>query len=826
VAGTTPFTIQPVRNYAPDGVGDAYLLGPEGSTFAAPVKITFRGLSAADVGRLQVASQQVDPQEALGYWVRAPAGDVVRDAAAGTISVAARHFSSWSLTDAPVRNAARDLAGSFTIVSTTDIPATATAGPPTPATLTFAGEDPAAVYYVLSGTVTLSTPVTWRGATCDVAAPETPALAIRENIAEARNATGTKPRQLWWGTSGHWNLSCGGAPTLLTMAFDTVGINYLGCTRPDAAAIATQVMGPDRLAGSYAIDCGGGRGVTASWDFLNAVCGQACGTSTNPCIPQTWDCSSGNRSCVTGAPLADGTPCGDGQTCNAGQCVSSGALSGTRVASWWPDAGAPIAAAPFDAATATVQALIPDGLGGWTVYPPPPAPPASLTSTGCPGSSPCFSIAGVPAGTRLVVLRDGSGVVHAVETAATALDLGYDLLGRANAVPASPPPSPGTPVTFDLSGLEAWAAGDELQIASSNADVWDVLVPRLPPKPAFDFGIGDVAGQAEEDWGAPNASAAPLNLLAASDLLYVHQLGARTDTSGVSYQAATAWASLTGTALTNGAAASLAPLVLSPTANPGITVSGAWSLSGFEAQGPLMNPSATTDANAHALVVSATPHLVTAPVLAPGPVPRGTPALLAAHLPAGAPEPTLGALTYGRFLDPLWNEWIGVAFTVHVSMTAAGASTALDEAVSVGWRQPTSVALPAAFAPVLTPVQGLTLTSSTGTAASAFGPRTGVGTTPSLSWMAPATGTPTSYLVEVLRLYANGARSAAAPVASFYTAGTATRVAIPPGVLAAGNVYYARVTARSTTPDPFATAPLRRMNIGAWASSLTGTFTP
>ena len=47
------------------------------------------------------------------------------------------------------------------------------------------------------------------------------------------------------------------------------------------------------------------------------------------------------------------------------------------------------------------------------------------------------SIAGVPAGSYLLVLKDGGGVSHVVETTSNAVDLGYDVLGRPDAVPAT-----------------------------------------------------------------------------------------------------------------------------------------------------------------------------------------------------------------------------------------------------------------------------------------------------------------------------------------------------------------------------------------------------
>jgi hypothetical protein len=61
-------------------------------------------------------------------------------------------------------------------------------------------------------------------------------------------------------------------------------------------------------------------------------------------------------------------------------------------------------------------------------------------------------------------------------------------------------------------------------------------------------------------------------------------------------------------------------------------------------------------------------------------------------------------------------------------------------------------------------------------------------------------------------------------VATFLTGGTT--VAVPTGVLTANATYYARVTARSIAADPWANAPFRRVVVGDWAQTVTGTFTP
>jgi hypothetical protein len=215
------------------------------------------------------------------------------------------------------------------------------------------------------------------------------------------------------------------------------------------------------------------------------------------------------------------------------------------------------------------------------------------------------------------------------------------------------------------------------------------------------------------------------------------------------------------------------------------------------------------------LTVGASPF----PVGLAGPVPQGSPALLSVQLAKGtSPDPTLGPLGYGQFLDAtLWNEWRGVDFTAHVGYTAPSATTPLDVTVSVGRRE----AMPPATAltPTLTPVQAPTINGL-----SAFSTLTGVTTSPVLAWTAPLVGTPSSYQVEVYRLDAVAGASVGTLVATWQTG--ATSIAFPPGVLTAGATYYARITANSIAADPFSTAPFRRVVAAAYASTLTGTWSP
>lgn len=307
LAGET-VRVQQVTNTAPGGVGGAYRLEPEGRSFAAPVRLTFKVEPGPALEELSVAWQ-----EGQGYWLRVPASELVRDAVKRTITVNTRHFSGWTLVTGPT---ARDLHGTFTLDSSLDVPFVGVTGV---ADFTFAGEDPDVAFYLLAGSLTLPSPLAVGASSCVPAAPETPSLALRTNVAELRRA----PAAFLWGVSGHWNLECtgpsGSSAELLLTAFDTQGIGASGCNRGYDGGV---VLGPDRVRGTYVIDCGSRGLATASWSFDSNSCGTACPASL-PCHTAAISCGSGTGTCVDVGLVPDGEPggCPSPQTCLGGACA-------------------------------------------------------------------------------------------------------------------------------------------------------------------------------------------------------------------------------------------------------------------------------------------------------------------------------------------------------------------------------------------------------------------------------------------------------------------------------------------------------------------------
>jgi hypothetical protein len=517
----------------------------------------------------------------------------------------------------------------------------------------------------------------------------------------------------------------------------------------------------------------------------------------------TLECGSGTPACTDRTILADGTSCGSGLTCNAGTCVASRTVAATRTVTYWPDVGAEVPVAPADAAASTAAALVPDGLGGWSSY------PGTVDALGA------VSIPSVPAEFFWLRFQQPGGPSTYLDTAAlTSVDLGYDRLGRSTAAPVTAP----TAITFGvtLPAGVAWPASnaDQLQVSSSNADVWDRLSPAS-------LAVDRLSGTWVDDWFTSNAAGVALNRVLAGDSFTVYHLVSQTDpTSGRGYLAA-GGRSTSGTLDITSGQPQTVTLALDTAGLASSTLaSGAWSVSAFEALRPAMNLPAGSGAT-HSLLVGASVGTLTGN----GPVPRAPPTLFTMTVPGETtPDPVLGtALTYNRVLDTaLWNEWREVDFTGSVSFTTPGASGTFTETVSVGRREAMPASTP--LAPTLTPVRNLIVRATTGLESSASATVTGVGLTPTLLWTAPLTGVATSYTVEVFRLGLDGSASTSTKVATFVTA--SPQVAIPTGVLIAGSAHYVRVTARAIASDPWANAPFRRVVLGAWAATLSGTLTP
>lgn len=301
VSAPTAFSIQEITNTAPGGVGSAYRIEPHGAALAAAATLVFHLVPPpASLHALAVATQ-----ESQGFWIRHRV--VARDVAASTIAATVEHFSDWAVQTASTD---RDLRGSFTIDSTIGLPFTATGE----TLLDFAGEDARAAYYLQSGTISAPLLVPSGAGSCT---PDVPTHDLFTNVAEIVN----EPLAFNWGVSGHWPLTCTSStgtsyPDFISTAFDTYGINLLGCAR---RYVGTPTITASAVQGEYTIDCGVQGSVTASWNLAACAAGGAC-VSSDPCRTATISCDTGLPVCTDTGTAPDGTSCGTDQVCSGGVC--------------------------------------------------------------------------------------------------------------------------------------------------------------------------------------------------------------------------------------------------------------------------------------------------------------------------------------------------------------------------------------------------------------------------------------------------------------------------------------------------------------------------
>jgi hypothetical protein len=421
---------------------------------------------------------------------------------------------------------------------------------------------------------------------------------------------------------------------------------------------------------------------------------------------------------------------------------------------------------------------------------------STLLSGVLDASNGAFHIDGVPEGTYLLEFINAYGLHHFFETDAASVDLGWNTLGRPDVTTTSV----ATQTTFQLDGLEPTGTVDAIEMTSSNAGVLEVLanVGGVP--------VGVESFSASFDW-----STRPTHLVDGTrgDTTFVHQLCSRTDAaSGLPYNVAATWGQLpAGFAVTSGVAQTV-EVAMAPAPQTGL-LSTRFSPSLFEALVSEWPPGA--QALEHYVNVDVRPSSLEG---FPEP-PDGSTDLLALEAPAGTANAEL-ALSYGQFFPPLWKEYARFAMAGQLLFPWEGGSITYQARISSSVPMD---ALPAVAGPIVSPPRAVLvngLDKSTDMSA--------VGTTPTISWSAPLTGTPNSYLVSVLQLVRNGNSLAFLFAADFVLHSTSVKV--PPGLLKTGNQYVVYIAATVEPEADFASAPFRRSIPTAYAETASAPFAP
>lgn len=435
---------------------------------------------------------------------------------------------------------------------------------------------------------------------------------------------------------------------------------------------------------------------------------------------------------------------------------------------------------PLDLSFDTVEALAPDGSGGFERI--------AATSRRSDGT---YLINAVPEGAHWVRINNTY-----VWTPASFINWGTDAFGRIDSEAAANP----TPLTINASNLATWQANDRL--------AWTVpmqgtsfALPLTSPSIRNTPVTGDTAlGDFVLDFGPDPTGAIFIPLLSAAkgDQAYLNQLGTA---PGNDYRTLVRSLVLPALTQTDGAATTVNSGFLDIASSSTLRLK--WERPAFASRAGEVNPTAVGTSSVLALSTSA---------LAPDyGVPSDAFSLLEFNT-FGSSSLDFGRVHYG---NPFPADWAQIIESYHgftVRYMAPGATVALPverflygvDLVPTASADP-SLTLRPRMSPVLSPqVNGRSL----------FTNQLAVGASPRFTWQVPAVGTPDRYLVTLRRLFASGPRSESRTVGRFYTSDTTMDV--PPGVLQPGEVYFLTISAiaagspvnepaRSQLPYSFAT---------------------
>lgn len=414
-----------------------------------------------------------------------------------------------------------------------------------------------------------------------------------------------------------------------------------------------------------------------------------------------------------------------------------------------------------------------------------------------------------------------------------------------------------TYITMNLTGMSPWAVGDSLQIVSPNT----ALVMGGPENEFASYpAAGDTAVRGQTlNW---RTAFAPVIDAAKGDSTIVTQL-VSTGAGSRRYSAIARAGTAHGFTVHDGHPGTLAA-VLSPVAADRELTLG-WKGRAFAALAGDVGPGARAAA-AGTVAISALPDVLARNNAYYATYYTGLPNLVSfAPLP-GASDVDV-AVRYGNpfaTLGARWTELVTVVYSYIVPITTdAGVTTMPARAVVA---MPVDALEAGSLAPAISPVRNVQINQQ------AFDSgRTGVGPSPTISWQAPAIGTPTTYVVSLGEVGGKGAlRGSARPnevgssgafapnevgstgafranevgsngafapnevgsTGAFgaQTAGTfvtkSTSLEIPRGSLIAGTTYVVMITAIAAPSADLTKQPYVATLPFASADHITATFTP
>jgi hypothetical protein len=347
-------------------------------------------------------------------------------------------------------------------------------------------------------------------------------------------------------------------------------------------------------------------------------------------------------------------------------------------------------------------------------------------------------------------------------------------------------PTSRTSVAFDISGLGAWQRGDSLQIVSPNAGM-TMEGPENVLSAYPSIGSTTISGQSF-DW---KANFAPIIDSTRGDTTWITQMVANRTADAKTYYTTLGRAGIArGFTVSDGRPAVLSA-ALAPVAQDR-HLALHWKGSQFAALASQAGPGAEP-APTPALAVRALPDLLARNNSFFSRYYVGLPTLVELGPISGSADFDQ-SIAYG---DPFpsvsaaWTEFVTLVYAMPVPVPTPQGNGSLS-AMVVAAIPVSSLAGNAAITPSLSPVRNAKIDGQ-----SLDTPRTGVGTSPTITWEAPAIGTSTSYTVTVHAVQASDLGVTVTRVATLYT--TSPSLKLPDSVITPASSYVLTITAIAAT---------------------------
>jgi hypothetical protein len=373
-------------------------------------------------------------------------------------------------------------------------------------------------------------------------------------------------------------------------------------------------------------------------------------------------------------------------------------------------------------------------------------------------------------------------------------------------------PAAKTHVAFELSGLRAWQANDSLQIVSPNVGL-ALAGPEASFPAAPSTGSTTISGQTL-DW---KANLAPIIDAAKGDTTWVTQVASTASAAGSYYTTLVTAGIARGFTLSDGQPATLSAALAPVALDRKIALH--WKGSAFAALASQAGPGARPGATP-ALSIKALPEALARNNSFYRNDYLGLPSLVEVGPISGSADYDQ-TIEYGNPFSSKaapWTEFVTMTYAAPVRIPTPQGS-GMVSAMMVAAIPVSALAATGVIEPLLSPVRNAQIA---GQALDA--PRAGVGTSPTITWQAPAIGVPTSYAVVVHAVAPSLSGVDVKPVATLRT--KSTSLTIPDSVLTSGGSYVLTITAISAPGADLATRPFVGTLPYASADYVTARLTP